>query len=144
MKELGVSEKDPEFIKVQQVIVAIQQHRLFVNQKQEYARHQLQQQQQQQQSAGNVTTNGNNVRNITQKPAPNAAQPLTSSASSQATTKTTTNAQAVRDKKNTKRRPSINPKTSSDSDSEIESIKSRSTLGEPYHFTIEAACASSY
>ena len=95
MKESGVSEKDPEFMKVQQTIFAIQQQRLFAKQKQEYARHQLQQQQQQQQSAGNVTTNGNNVRNITQQPAPNAAQPLTSSAQSQASTKTTANAQAA-------------------------------------------------
>jgi hypothetical protein len=50
----------------------------------------------------------------------------------------------IRDKKNTKRRQSISQKRNSDSDSEIESIKSRSTPGEPYQYTIETACASSY
>jgi ATP-dependent helicase STH1/SNF2 len=88
MQETGVSDKDPEFIKVRQMIMAIQQQRMYNKQKQEYAR----QLQQQQQSAGNVATNGNNIRNATQQPTPNAAQPFTPSAPNQTSIKGTPNA----------------------------------------------------
>lgn len=93
MRDSGVSEKDPEFLKVQQMLMAIQQQRNYAKQKQAYA--QQLQQQQQQQNTSNVMANGNNVQLPAQQPAQNTAQPPSQPAQSQPGPKSATSAAAT-------------------------------------------------
>ncbi|KFY06624.1 hypothetical protein V492_07895 [Pseudogymnoascus sp. VKM F-4246] len=89
MKESGVSDQDPEYQKVHNMLMAIQQQRMYNKQRQL-------QQQQQQQNANNATTNGNNAvrppqQNSTAVPTP-PAQPSSASASAPAPAASKSNA----------------------------------------------------
>lgn len=88
MQDNGVSEKDPEYQKVKQMLMAMQQHRMYAQQKHAYT----QQLQQQQQNARINAPNGNAAQPAQQPSAQITTQPSTTSAPSQNTTKTTTNA----------------------------------------------------
>jgi ATP-dependent helicase STH1/SNF2 len=92
MQKSGVSEKDPEFQRVRQMIMAIQQQRMYAKQKQAYAQQLLQQQQQ---NANNIAPNNTIAQPAPQQPAQNATQLSSSVAPSQPNAKVIPNQAAV-------------------------------------------------
>lgn len=61
MKEQGIRQDDPEFIKAHQILVAVQQSSNFAKQRQFQAQQQAQQRQSlQQQALGSLNPNGTN------------------------------------------------------------------------------------
>jgi ATP-dependent helicase STH1/SNF2 len=86
MKESGVPENDPEYIKALRMLTSIQQQQRLVQQQRAY------QQQQMQQSASNAATNGSNgTRNATTaNPSPTTQTPTSSTLGPSAISATTT------------------------------------------------------
>ncbi|RQM07216.1 hypothetical protein DH86_00000907 [Scytalidium sp. 3C] len=81
MKDAGISEKDPEFMKIHQMLQTIQQQRIFNKQRQQALAQQQMLQQQQQQNANNAAHNGTNGTRPNLPNGTTAAQPPNTSAS---------------------------------------------------------------
>ncbi|KAL3419469.1 rsc complex subunit [Phlyctema vagabunda] len=78
MKDSGVSERDPEYIKIHQKLAQVQQQRLFVQQRQAYAqRHQQQLASQQQNPASIAANNANGVQQVPSSNPTSNTQPIT-------------------------------------------------------------------
>ena len=96
MKESGVSEKDPEFQKVHQILTNLQQQRIYQQQRAAYAQQQQQQQMLSQQNATSSAPNGTNGTRTAPAPTslPTSQPPITSSLGPSAIPATTANASA--------------------------------------------------
>lgn len=90
MRESGVSDSDPEFQRVHQMLTAMQQQRMFAKQKQAYA-----QQMQQQQNTPQASTNGNNAQRAAQQISTPSTQSQAAPASQTASNATATSGQTT-------------------------------------------------